>query len=279
MLDREMVRSDGPVERPRLIAVDVDDTLLEGDLTLSEPCADALKRAMEAGVHVVLATGRMYQSALPYARQLGLDGYLIAYNGALVRKIDGETLWHRPVPKEHALEMVDAATEEGYCLNLYLDDELIVETLDDERVTYYLGIAGVKAHPVGDLKAALEGGEPTKCLLVGDAERVPSTIAKLQDRFPDLQISRSKPRFIEVTQKGVRKDAALKAVAESMGVPMSSVMAVGDGENDATMLAAVGWGVAVANASAGPKAAADYVTNAERGLGVHEAVERFVLGS
>ena len=267
------------MERPRLLALDVDDTLLEEDLTLLEPCVEAVRKAQEAGVHVVLATGRMYKSALPYARQLGLEGYVVAYNGALVRKIEGENVWHRPVPNELAHQVVDVAMESGYWLNLYLDDELVVERLDDERLDYYLKISQVEPRPVGDLKDALgDRGEPTKCLFVVDPGEAAAVAAMLQERFPALHIVRSSSRFIEVTQKGVRKDVGVQAVASALGIPMSAVMAIGDGENDATMIAAAGWGVAVANASAGPKAAAKYIASAARGLGVREAIERFVLG-
>ena len=97
------------MSRPKLIAVDLDDTLLEADLTLLDETAAALAEAKARGVKLVLATGRMFRSALPYARRLGIDGYLITYNGALVRSVDGETFWHKPVPAHHARALVDFA--------------------------------------------------------------------------------------------------------------------------------------------------------------------------
>ena len=270
-------RRAAPPVRPRLVALDVDDTLLEADLTLREECVAAIAEVQRRGVRVALATGRMFQSALPYAQRLGLDGYVIAYNGALVRTPQGQTLWHRPVPADAARRLIEIARGEDVCLNLYVDDTLFVENAEDERVRYYVGIAGVEAHPVGDLSRALERGEPTKCLMVLDAENVPALIRRLRPLFPELQIDRSKPRFIEFTRAGVHKEAAVEAVASAYGIPMEAVMAIGDGENDATMLARAGWGVAVANASEGAKRAADAVTHAPRGLGVCEALERYVL--
>lgn len=264
------------MNRPKLIAVDLDDTLLEADLSLSDECVDALRQAKERGVEVVLATGRMFCSALPFARRIGLDGYVIAYNGALIRSVEGETFWHKPVPAAHALRLIDVARRADLRLNLYLDDTLVVDGID-ERVEYYLSIARVQPKVVDDLAAVLRQGEPTKCLLVGDAEQVAELTPKLQAEFPDLQIARSKPRFIEVTRRGIRKEVALAAVAEALGVAMEDVMAVGDGDNDATMLAWAGIGVAVANASTKAKEAAGYVASGSRGAGVCEAVRRFVL--
>lgn len=271
------IEAAAPAAKLEMVALDVDDTLLEADLSLLPACAEAIRAVQAAGVRVVLATGRMYRSVLPYAERLGLSGYLVTYNGALIRSVEGETLWHKPVPPAFAEELIAVAAEEDFTLNLYIDDEIVVERID-ERVEYYVSIAGVPARPVGDLRRALEWGEPTKCLFVGDAERVPRLVEKLRPRFPELQITRSKPRFIEVTRGGVQKELGLAAVAEAYGVAREAVMAVGDAENDISMIAWAGWGVAVANASDGAKAAADAVMERPRGAGVCEALRRYVLG-
>ena len=164
---------------------------------------------------------------------------------------------------------MDFARRADLRLNLYLDDTLVVDEVD-ERVEYYLTIAQVEPEVVDDLMQALERGEPTKCLLVGEPGQVAELLPRMQAAFPDLQISRSKPRFIEVTRRGIRKDVALAAVAERFGIRMEDVMAVGDGDNDAAMLAGAGIGVAVANASAKAKEAAAYVAAGARGAGVVE---------
>ena len=262
--------------RPQLVALDVDDTLLESDLSISRECADALRQAAALGVRIVLASGRMFRSALPFARHLDLTGYLIAYNGALIRSVEDRTIWHKPVPVGFARSLVDAAAREGLCLNLYIDDELIVERMD-ERVRYYMHIAGVSPRVVGDLKRVLDLGVPTKCLLVGDEAEISHLIPRLRREFPDLQISGSKARFIEVTRLGVRKEVALAEVARLYRVPVEAVMAVGDGENDAGMLRWAGFGVAVQNAGAGAREAADTIVQGARGAGVSEAIHRYVL--
>lgn len=264
-----------PQAPPRLVALDMDDTLLEEDLTLSQPCVKRIRAAVDAGIRVVLATGRMFRSALPFAERLGLDGWVIAYNGGMVRAMGGGDLWHRPVPVDDARAMIGVARREGLRLNLFVDDTLYVEAID-ERVRYYTRVAGVEAHPVGDLERALALGPPTKCLFVGDPDQVAEAAPRLQEEFPGLRFTRSKPRYIEVTRRDVHKQAGLAAVAQAYGVPREAVMAVGDADNDATMLAWAGWGVAVANASPEAREAADVVVTQPRGRGVCEAFERFV---
>jgi len=262
--------------RPQLVAIDLDDTLLEPDLTITAECVGALAAARAAGVAVVIATGRMFQSALPYARRLGLTSHLITYNGGLIAAPDGEALLHQPVPRAEARALVDVADREGLRLNFYIDDRLLVAEID-ERVRYYQEIARVDAFEVGDLRRVLELGEPTKCLFVGEPDQVERTLPRLKAEFPALQIDRSKPRFIEVTRLGVHKFGALRALADSYGIPLEAVVAIGDSDNDITMLQGAGWGVAVSNASPAAKRAADTVTEHPRSLGVAEAVRRWVL--
>src|SRR5690606_41336454 len=134
----------------------------------------------------------------------------------LGRPGDGETLWLHPVPAHHARARVDFARRPDLRIIPYLGDTLVVDEVD-ERGEYYLTIAQVEPEVVDDLMQALERGEPTKCLLVGEPGPVAELLPRMQAAVPDLQISRSKPRFIEVTRRGIRKDVALAAVAARIG--------------------------------------------------------------
>ena len=263
----------------RLVAIDLDDTLLTPDLRIAPACREAVQAVRARGVQVVLATGRMFCSAAPYARQLGLGAEtpIIAYNGGLVQTLGGELWVHEPVPLPEARELARYAINRGLCLNLYINDTLYVQELGP-HVAYYVSIAGVQAHPVGDLLAFLQA-PPTKMLIVDEAERIEALLPELREAFAGrLDVARSKPRYIEVTAPGVSKGRALAAVAARLGVPAEQVMAIGDGENDAPMLRWAGLGVAVANAMPAAKAAADVLTlsNAEGGVGA--ALRRYVLG-
>lgn len=260
-----------------VVAVDLDDTLLNARLEISPRTRRAVAAARERGVHVVLATGRMYASARPYALQLHLQGPIVTYNGALVRTVRGKILAHRPVPLNAAREVLEAAAREGWTTLAFVDDRLFVANIDD-GVRYYVSIARRPAYPVGDLRRFLHS-EPTKLLIVApDGDTAGAIAQELDTRFQGrLQITRSKARFVEITRAGVSKGLALRDVAAYYQVPLSRIMAIGDGFNDLDMIRAAGLGVAVANSPAEVRDAADRVTESNEDDGVAIAIERWVL--
>lgn len=266
----------GPID---LLAIDLDDTLLTDDLTIPAACVDAVRRAQAYGVRVVLATGRMFRSALPYARQLALSDPLICYNGALIASPEGEALHHEPVPAAPLAELIDIAGEHDLCLNLYVDDRLYVKELTPQ-VAYYTSIAGVEAHPVGDLHRFLAGRSAgsTKALVVDEATGVDQWLPQLTERFAGrLAIARSKPRYIEVMAPGVDKGRALASVAKTLSVLAERVMAIGDSFNDLGMLAFAGWPVAMGNAPLAVRERARAVTGTNDAAGVAQAIEEWIL--
>lgn len=271
--------SRGKVRAPiAVVAVDMDDTLLNNRLEIGPRTERAIAAVRELGVKVVLATGRMYCSARPYALRLRLHGPIIAYNGALVKTVAGKVLSHRPLPLEVARDVLERAVEEGWSLHAYVDDRMFVSEIND-AVRYYMSISGRPAYPVGDLREFLET-DPTKLLIVTET---PEEALELRDELQRwmghrMQVSISKARFVELTRLGVSKATALEDVAQYYQVPLSRIMAIGDGFNDLDMIRAAGLGVAVANAPAEVREAADHVTSSNEEEGVALALERWVLG-
>ena len=260
----------------RLLAIDLDDTLLTDDLTIPASALSAIAAAREKGVQVVVATGRMFQSALPHARAANVDGPLITYNGALVQSLDGTTLSHQPIAIPEARELAGLAVEHGLCLNFYIDDELYASCMD-ERTEYYLRISDVPVHVEPDLSQILTIG-PTKALIVDDPPRVRELQAHLATRFGErLSLTTSKPRFLEIMSPGVSKGVALAKLAASLGIEAAGVMAIGDSFNDLPMFAFAGISVAVGNADPAVRAQADYVVAGSQEGGVAEAISRFIL--
>lgn len=261
----------------RLVALDVDDTLLTDDLTISPRVRQAIHEAMARGVTVILATGRMFPAARPYAKELGLTGPLITYNGALIRTEDGDTWWHRPVPRPLALEVLDRAEAEGWDVQCYCDDRLFVPRID-EGVRYYLDIANVPAQTCSDMRALLQERETTKLLAIGEPEETARRAEALTEAFAGrLTITISKPRFVEMLDASVSKAAALAEVARRLSVPRDQVLAIGDSFNDLEMIRWAGVGVAMGNAHPEVRARADFVVATNMEEGVAEALERFVL--
>jgi Cof subfamily protein (haloacid dehalogenase superfamily) len=264
------------VSPPRLVALDIDGTLLAPGNVLAPAAARALGRAVAAGATVVLASGRVFVSTAGWAERLGLTGPLIAYNGALVRTHPGgETWWHQPVPLPAARRVAAACRANGWYLQVYVDDRLLVPW-HDARTDEYARTAGVPF--VVDAAGVYDPpAEPTKLLVIEPPERMAAVRATLAAAAGDerLEMATSFPHYLEITAPGISKGVALTAVARRLGVPRAAILAVGDGRNDLSLLQAAGVGVAVANADPALRAAAQRVTAAPYGDGVAEALSAF----
>lgn len=253
-----------------MVALDLDDTLLDSQRRISPKTAELIRKVREKGVLITLATGRMYASALFYARELGLELPLITYQGALVKDSgSGEVLYYKPIEPEIAGEVIDFFKKNRVHYNAYLDDNLYMERLTPEGRDY-ADLAGVEARVTGNL--ALEVGKKGSVKLTAvcyDEKKILEMERELKKGYGDrLNITRSKPYFLEVMHKKANKAEALRIVAEHYGIDRKEVMAVGDSYNDIEMLKWAGIGVAMGNAPLQVKEAADYVTfsNDEEGV-------------
>lgn len=261
----------------KLVALDLDDTLLDNNRTVSPRARAAIAAAIARGVTVTVATGRMFPSALPYAEQLALDVPLITYNGALVRYgLSGETLLHRPVDEATAGELLALFRARGWYIQVYLDDVLYVRERD-ENARMYETVAGITSVAVGDRLWTM-GGAPTKLLAMADPERMPAIDAAVRAACGGrVYTARSKPHYLEITHPDANKGAALAFLAGRLGISREEVMAVGDSVNDLDMIRYAGLGVAMGNASPEVREAADAVTAANDADGVAAAIEEYVL--
>lgn len=264
----------------KMLATDLDDSLLNDRYEISEADREAIIRAAGAGVKVVLATGRMFRSALPYALELGLDTPLVTYQGAFVKFPEGgKVLYNRPVPFETAIDLLEMVTAAGYHTNIYLDDNLLVEKITKESRVYQ-EISGIEPVVAGNLVRYLRGvrGDPTKILIVSTSENIDKLWAELGGYFGErLYITKSKPIFLECMHPQSNKGRALKAVADYYGIIPRDIIAVGDSYNDLEMIRFAGLGVAVANAGEEVKKSAGFVTLSNNDGGVARVIERFIF--
>lgn len=261
----------------KLIATDMDDTLLNEREEVSDRTAAAIRGAMAAGVNVVLATGRMFQSAKVFADALALDLPLITYNGALVRPRSGKALFARTIEQSAAAAVLALFKEQGWYVQTYIDDILYVKEYTDESA-YYEKLTQVKARPVGD--AVFKGTEGVLKILAltHDEELMAHIRAEVCRRFGQrLYVATSKSCYLEITHPAVNKGQALAFLAQHLGISAQEIMAVGDGANDIDMLRYAGLGVAMGNAKNVVQGAADAVTGTNREDGLAQAIERYVL--
>ncbi|MEN6462833.1 MAG: HAD-IIB family hydrolase, partial [Syntrophomonas sp.] len=204
----------------KLVALDLDETLLDGKLKISDECVDTIRAVKANGVIVTLATGRMLKSALPYARQLNIDVPLITYEGAWVKNsMSGEELYNRPVPGDLAREVMQFFNDNGVHYHTYFNDNLCMESLTEEG-RYYSGIAGIVPVLVPSLIEALATEKPMKILAVSyNEQKILDMEAELNQRFGSrLYVTRSKPRFLEVMDPRATKADALQVIAQRYNI-------------------------------------------------------------
>ncbi|MDY6875621.1 MAG: Cof-type HAD-IIB family hydrolase [Chloroflexota bacterium] len=262
----------------RLLALDLDGTLVDDDMVISPRVRRAIAAAQERGVVVTLATGRMFDATLAFARDLGIVAPLICYQGALVRVPDSDTPLHW-VTMEPVLvrEMLEWQAQRGWHVVLYADDAVFVAEPRYPETFYHTWL-GKKLVWVDNLLSVLEQHEPVKFLVVAEPPEADCIEMELRQRFEGrMEIVRSHAMFAEGNPLGVSKGDALQRLAAHLDIPRAQVMAIGDQDNDVTMITWAGVGVAMGNGSPAAKAVADWVAPPLAEDGAAVAIERLAL--
>lgn len=261
--------------RIRLLACDMDGTLFRSDLKISRRVQEAITAAQHAGIHVVLATGRMPAAAGPFVDLLQLTGPQIYYNGALVSTPGGEQLFHLPVQTAAARGVVELARLSSMHVNAYVGDTIYVDRLTPEA-EFTRQLNRVDPVPVGDLIAFLER-PPTKLVIVRLPRVEDGLIPRLATAFVGkVSVSSSVPQYCEMINPEVDKGKALRALADHFGLAMDEVAAIGDGDNDLTLLKAAGVSFAMGNGTATLKSIATHIVGTVEEDGVAQAISQIL---
>jgi Cof subfamily protein (haloacid dehalogenase superfamily) len=263
-----------------LIALDLDGTLLDSALQISDANMDALRRAMELGVAVALSTGRMFRSAKAFAMRIGTGMPIICYNGAMTRRPDGETMANMPLDIGVARGLLSMFRDRDMYVQSYIDDVLHVRSALEGEAASYMSVFGVEGRSVGDALYSPEAA-PTKLLAVtsglGQSHEI---VREMSGIFGGrLYITVSNANFVEMMDPGANKGDRLEELARGMGFGMESVMAIGDGENDVEMISRAGVGIAMRNGLDRVLSAADDIAPTNDEDGVAWAVARYVLNA
>ncbi len=259
----------------KMVALDLDDTLLNSDIKISERNKKAIRACVEKGVHVTVATGRMFRAATPFARDLSLTLPIITYQGALVKTLDDQEILHHVIEKEMALHVIDFLKHYKMQVNVYMADELYMEKMD-EFGSRYVHLSKVK-HQITTFPDGMFT-PPTKILMAGDARVLDEVQTEALQVFgKELTITKSKDYFLEFGNVHSKKSLALDAVAKTLQIKPEEIMAIGDGMNDYDMLEYAGIGVAMGNAQQLLKEIASYVTDTNDQDGVAKALEKYIL--
>lgn len=277
--------SASPVAAPsagpfKLVAIDLDGTLLRSDKKLTKRSVEAVAEATRRGVHVVLASARPPRSVREIYQRLGLTTFQVNYNGALVHDMPRKKhVFHQPLTPKLATRIVKFARK--------LDPDVVVsaEILDKwytDRVDETLITETSRFHHpdfMGPLESFLHV-PVTKLMLLAPPERLKPVREAIARKFGrEVAILISDKHLIQIVHVEVDKAAALQRVAQNYGIERENVMAIGDAPNDLGMLRWAGLGVAMANGWPQARAAADVIVPSNDEDGVAIALERYVLNT
>lgn len=267
---------------PRVVVLDLDGTTIDYRQRLHPRIRDAVRSAATR-IPVIVATGRMYRSSVPWANELWVREPLVCYQGALVREMPredgspGQTIFERPLEPSPALRALHVAREQNWHFQAYQNDELLCEQ-DRPEAWLYSRISGVQFRLVPDLAPLLEHGTTKAACVIEDLTEVSRAIevmARELDR--SARITRSNPEFVEILDPEVSKAVACEMVCRQIGCSLADAVAVGDAPNDVELLATAGFGVAVASSRPEVLAAADATCALPEAGGVADVLEAFRL--
>jgi Cof subfamily protein (haloacid dehalogenase superfamily) len=270
----------------RLIAVDIDGTLLDPHFQISARNAAALEAAHKAGAQVILATGRRHDYALPIAQQLDFPVWLISSNGALIRSIDGETFYADQLPRQVAAKLIRHMDEFRGNAVLTFDrpdhDALILERVDvlNQTIARWIENNSRYIRYVSPLEHALEDEDPIQAMYCGRVMRMEEAQVRLAeaDFLEEITILRTQYDhrdlcILDILNRDCSKGHALRRWAERHGILPEEIMAIGDNYNDLEMLEFAGFPVLMGNASNELKQNGWKLTGSNAESGVAQAIE------
>jgi len=260
----------------KMLVLDLDDTLLRDDHSISDRNKEMLMKAQEQGVYVVLASGRPTPAMLQYAEQLDLKkygSYIISYNGAVITDLTKQSnIFEQCLSKEQIHSLHDFSMANNVDIITYTSDSIISET-SSKYIDVELEITQMKFNKVDCFKSAVTESA-VKCLLLEEPEYLKTVETKLKKEKPNKSVSLSKPFFLEVMPQGIDKAASIARLAEKLGIRQEEIIAVGNAGNDLTMVEYAGLGVWVDNVTPELRDRADVIVASNNDHGVAEVVEK-----
>ena len=273
----------------RLIAADIDGTLLNSEFRISDLDLGALRRAHDAGIEVVLVTGRRHTFALPIAQMLGFDIWVISSNGAITRSLAGETFHRDMLPLDTCRKLVLGMREFRGNTVLTFDTEakgaIVIERMDELSASIQRWLE--KNLNFIDFVIPIEGAlvtDPVQAMFCGTIPRMHKVLSEIDGLSLDVTVLRTEYpvrdlSIVDVLNGGCSKGHALERWATHRGIPREEVMAIGDNYNDIEMLAFAGYPFIMGNASEELRGRGWNITLANDQNGVAAAIEQVLDGT
>lgn len=268
----------------KIIACDMDETLLSSDASICQRNIDAIAKAKSLGVKFVPCTGRGFRSVEGVLKTLNLldesNQYVIGFNGASITENKGHrSLFWDPIPFELANTIYCRSAAYGLCMHIYTRDTVYISNITPDEKAFLCGRMAYV--PTAEMTLDFLRGKEEVCKLIimnTDYEQLQRIHEEMSPLLADITVSFSSNRYIEFMHKGVTKGVALLKLAAMLGVKPEETMAIGDNINDIEMLKSAGLSIGVHNLNPVIRQYCNVVTDATNNEGaVGEAIEKFVL--
>ncbi|HFU6521595.1 TPA: Cof-type HAD-IIB family hydrolase [Enterococcus hirae] len=266
----------------KLIAIDLDGTLLNEEKQISDENKQALAKAKEKGVKIVLCTGRPLAAMTHYLQELGLvdeGDYSITFNGGLVQKNDtGEIIEKKVMEVADIHRLYDLAQKLALPLDILSDHVVLQLPTAPGKKSLYNTLNKLLQFQPANLADLTDEFVLNKAVIAYPQAELDPKIKEIPAEFHErYEIIKTRSMLLEFMPKGVTKAYGISLLAKDLGLEPAEIMAIGDEENDLPMIEYAGMGVAMANAVPFVKEAANYVTSSNLEHGVAKVIEKFVL--
>lgn len=263
----------------KLVAVDMDGTLLNKDSIISEENRRAIEKARSLGVKVVIASGRPLKGLYRYLKELNMiseDDYVVAFNGALVQNVKtGEVLYEASMSNEDLDYLYSLSQNLNVNIHILTQDKCLTPKMNK----YSKLEADLNNIPleIDDFNSLNPSDKIIKIMMIDDPEILDRVIRELpSDIYDKYTVVRSMPFFLEFLGKETNKGSGVEALAKHLEISKEQIICMGDAGNDVHMIEFAGLGVAMGNAFPEVKEIADYVTKTNDEHGVAHVIEKFI---
>lgn len=270
----------------KLLAIDMDGTLLDSKNQVSQRTREAIIKAKEKGVYIILSTGRILKSALYYSKDLGLNNPIIASNGGVVVDEFFSIIYKKTIDKNSIVDLINIANEDNMYYHFYdernfYSNKRVQEVLDFYNESDNGGNSDfhIELKVFKDIKEITSNKDINiyKFLFVDEDMDKLDRFRKRLALVNNISISSSWPNNVETMSINVSKGEALKKLCKRLNIRSEEVIAIGDSENDLSMLNFAGLSVAMKNATKDIKVEVDHITDLNDNHGVAKVIEKFIL--
>ena len=267
----------------KLVAMDMDGTLLREDKSISDRTKKAIQEAREKDVTVVLATGRPIEGVLRYLEELDMlteHDYVLSYNGALVQKTKSKEAITKVALKGSDLHYLKKLSDElGVNIHAFWEKKGLITPKNSKYTEVEAQINNIDIHEM-NIDSIADDEVMIKIMMIDEADILGAAMEKLpKEIYEKYTVVRSTPYFLEFLNKEANKGVGVELLANHLGIKKEEIITLGDAGNDIHMIEYAGLGVAMGNAFDEVKEIANYITDTNENDGVAKVIEKFILGN